>query len=78
MLYCGRHDFGSRIYSKTGNLKVVMTVMGHKDVKTAARYQHPDLDIVRAALKESSPAAKRRLASSPATCVCRVKEVVND
>ena len=27
--------------------------MGHKDVKTAMRYQHPDLDIVRAALNQS-------------------------
>jgi integrase len=56
VLYCGRHDFGSRVYAKTGNLKAVMTVMGHKDVKTAMRYQHPDPEIVRAALDETDPA----------------------
>jgi hypothetical protein len=27
-----------------------MKVMGHQDFKTALRYQHPELDIVRAAL----------------------------
>ncbi len=27
-----------------------MKTMGHKDVKTAMRYQHPELDIVRDAL----------------------------
>ncbi len=49
---CDRHDFGSHIYAKTGNLKAVMAVMGHKDVKTAVRYQHPDLESVRAALND--------------------------
>jgi len=53
VLYCGRHDFGTVITERTGNLKAVMKVMGHKDVKTAMRYQHPDLDIVRAALNQS-------------------------
>ena len=50
VLYCGRHDFGTVITARTGNLKAVMKVMGHKDVKTAMRYQHPEIDIVRAAL----------------------------
>jgi hypothetical protein len=27
-----------------------MKTMGHKDVRTAMRYQHPELDIVRDAL----------------------------
>ena len=29
-----------------------MKVMGHKDVKTAMKYQHPEIDIVRAALNQ--------------------------
>jgi hypothetical protein len=37
---------------KTGNLAAVMKVMGHKDVRTAMRYQHPELDIVRNALND--------------------------
>jgi integrase len=46
VLYCGRYDFGTRILKKTGNLKLVMQTMGHVDVKTAMKYQHPELDIV--------------------------------
>ena len=41
---------------KTGNLKAVMKVMGHRDVKTAMRYQHPEIDIVRAALNQGGSA----------------------
>lgn len=50
VLYCGRHDFGTRVLTKTGNLKLVMLTMGHKNVATAMKYQHPELEIVRAAL----------------------------
>jgi site-specific recombinase XerC len=58
VLYCGRHDYGTRVMKRTGNLKAVMKVMGHRDVKTAMKYQHPEVDIVRAALDEeaASPA----------------------
>lgn len=54
VLYCGRHDYGTRVMKKTGNLKAVMKVMGHRDVKTAMKYQHPEVDIVRAALDEEA------------------------
>jgi integrase len=50
VLYCGRHDYGTRVMRQTGNLKAVMLTMGHKDVKTAMRYQHPEVEIVRQAL----------------------------
>ena len=30
-----------------------MKTMGHKDVKTAMQYQHPELEIVRAALNQT-------------------------
>lgn len=52
VLYCGRHDFGTRVMRHTGNLKAVMLTMGHKDVKTAMRYQHPEVDVVRQALNQ--------------------------
>ncbi len=43
---------------RTGNLAAVMKTMGHRDVKTAMHYQHPELEIVRAALDyNASPAA---------------------
>jgi site-specific recombinase XerD len=56
VLYCGRHDYGTRMMKKTGNLKAVMKVMGHRDVKTAMKYQHPEIDIVRAALNQGGSA----------------------
>lgn len=52
VLYCGRHDFGTVMMARTGNLKAVMMVMGHRDVKTAHKYQHPELDIIRTALNQ--------------------------
>ena len=50
VLYCARHDFGSYLLSKTGNLKAVMDTMGHADVKSAMTYQHPEMELVRAAI----------------------------
>jgi integrase len=55
VLYCARHDYGTRILTRTGNLAAVMKTMGHRDVKTAMHYQHPELEIVRAALDHSAP-----------------------
>jgi hypothetical protein len=54
VLYCGRHDYGTRILKRTGNLAAVIRTMGHRDVKTAMQYQHPDLEIVRAALDQDT------------------------
>ena len=41
-----------------GNLAAVMKTMGHKDVRAATQYQHPELEMVRAALNQGE---KRRL-----------------
>jgi len=54
VLYGARHDYGTRVLSNTGNLAVVMRTMGHKDVRAAMQYQHPDLEIVRAALNRTN------------------------
>jgi len=59
VLYCGRHDYGTRILKRTGNLAAVMRTMGHRDVKTAMQYQHPELEIVRAALDQDESATTR-------------------
>jgi integrase len=50
VLYCARHDFGTYVLQRTGNLKLVMDSMGHADVPTALKYQHPELELVREAL----------------------------
>jgi integrase len=47
VMYCARHDFGTYALSQTGNLAAVMKAMGHRDVKTAMQYQHPELESVR-------------------------------
>lgn len=56
VLYCARHDYGTRVLMRTGNLAAVMRTMGHRDVKTAMHYQHPELEIVRAALDSNAEA----------------------
>ncbi|MGH9544350.1 MAG: tyrosine-type recombinase/integrase [Terriglobales bacterium] len=55
VLYCARHDYGTRVLTRTGNLAAVMRTMGHRDVRTAMQYQHPELEIVRAALDYDAP-----------------------
>jgi integrase len=55
VLYCARHDYGTRVLTHTGNLAAVMRTMGHRDVRTAMHYQHPELEIVRAALDYGTP-----------------------
>ena len=42
VMYCTRHDFGSRVLTRTRNLPAVMKTIGHKDVRAAMHYQHPD------------------------------------
>jgi integrase len=54
VLYCGRHDYGTEMTERTGNLKAVMEVMGHVDVKTAMKYQHPGLRVVGEAIRARS------------------------
>jgi integrase len=39
--YSARHTFGTEFMAATKDLKQTMTTMGHVDVKTAMRYQHP-------------------------------------
>jgi integrase len=55
VLYLTRHSFGTRLMRATRNTKVVMEAMGHADMKTALRYQHPDtVEIVRAFVNEEN------------------------
>jgi hypothetical protein len=49
-LFCARHDFGSFVMRKTGNLKLVLDAMGHTNVKVATNYQHRKLDLVHDAI----------------------------
>ncbi len=62
VLYCARHDYGTRVLTNTGNLAVVMRTMGHRDVRAAMQYQHPDLETVRAALNRTNGSSARTTA----------------
>jgi integrase len=57
VLYCSRHDYGTRVLNNTGNLAAVMKTMGHRDVRTAMQYQHPELEMVRIALNRANGSA---------------------
>jgi len=35
-----RHSFATRVYNKTGNLKIVQTLLGHSSIKTTEVYLH--------------------------------------
>jgi integrase len=54
VLYCGRHDYGTRVLQGTGNLAVVMRAMGHGSPSTAMKYPHPELEQVRRVLNGTS------------------------
>jgi integrase len=58
VLYCGRHDYGTRLLQATGNLALVMKAMGQTSTKAAMQYQHPELEQVRQVLN-ASPAPGR-------------------
>ena len=60
VLYCSRHDYGTRVLNNTGNLAAVMKTMGHRDVRTAMQYQHPELEMVRIALNRANGSALQR------------------
>lgn len=49
VLYCARHDFGSFVLAKTGNLKAVMNAMGHRRKKLHG-LPAPGREIIRNAL----------------------------
>jgi integrase len=62
-LYCSRHDFGTEMLQRTGNIALVMRVMGQTSTKAAMQYQHPDLEHVRSALNvaRAKPEQEKRV-----------------
>ena len=62
VLYSARHTFGTEFMAATKDLKLTMSAMGHVDVKTAMRYQHPDTAQVGNVMNERN--AKRKKATT--------------
>jgi integrase len=51
VLYCARHTFATNALEATGNPAAVMVVMGHRSTQMMMRYQHPQLNNLRAAME---------------------------
>ncbi len=47
VLYSARHSFATTVLGATGDLSLVMRVLGHSSAQTAMIYQHPNLEAVR-------------------------------
>lgn len=45
-----RHTFGSHLYAKTKNLRLVQECLGHPNVQTTFRYTHLDQSEVKKAV----------------------------
>lgn len=60
VLYSTRHTFGTDM-ADLGNPKLTMKVMGHTEIKTSARYQHPETDKIASFLDNRN--AKRKSAT---------------
>jgi site-specific recombinase XerD len=41
VLYSARHSFATDLLDQTGNLKLIMDVLGHESVTTTQKYLHP-------------------------------------
>lgn len=61
VMYCTRHTFGTDL-AELGNPKLTMITMGHEDLKTTARYQHPQTHKVASFIDERN--AKRKSATT--------------
>lgn len=61
VLYSARHDFGTRVLQKTGNLAILMRVMGHSDPRIAMHYQHPDIEQIRQGLNAGNRSTDARV-----------------
>ena len=52
VLYSARHSFATDLLDGTGNLKLVMDVLGHESVTTTQKYLRPSLKNIAAYVNE--------------------------
>ena len=65
VLYSARHTFGTDLMMGTGNPKLVMQVMGHRDLKTSARYQHPSTAGISTVLDKRNALRSKEISVTP-------------
>ena len=65
MAHSARHSFATDLLDRTGNLKLVMDVLGHESVTTTQKYLHPELkDIAETVNERNSDNAAANLRHS--------------
>lgn len=50
--HCCRHTFATLALASSGDIRTVQQLLGHTDIKTTARYTHPDIEAMRLVVSE--------------------------
>lgn len=50
--HCCRHTFATLSLASDVDTRIVQEILGHADIKTTARYAHPDIDIMQQAMEK--------------------------
>lgn len=51
-LYCARHTYGTDVMRVTKDPFLTMKLLGHTELSTTERYQHPDMGLIGAMMDE--------------------------
>ena len=50
--HCCRHTYATLMLETSGNIRIVQELLGHTDIKTTARYSHPDMQSLKHAVTD--------------------------
>ncbi len=72
-----RHDVGTKMLRKTGNLKLVQKVLNHRDIESTMRYAHVSKDDVATAMHEWQSESRKKSRTPSATKSKRLKVIAD-